>query len=136
MDMSHDDCLVRGTFQMTYALRHLFVTILVFCEVNNIRASMVKHKDSMLEDYTKENSNPTSVVQMALRDLRDLLCFMGKDITSYYLPDLNDIGKYLNDIMTEVREDLNVKINKEHLDIYACFNEEPRTGFDEIIDHV
>lgn len=38
--------------------------------------------------------------------------------------------------MRELREELAVGVDQEHLDIYTCLNNGQRAGFDEIIDHV
>lgn len=38
--------------------------------------------------------------------------------------------------MRELREELAIGVDQEHLDIYTCLNNEQRAGFDEIIDHV
>jgi hypothetical protein len=92
-DKSHDDCLNEAfTFQMPFALRRLFATILVFCEVTDIRALWDNHKAAMSEDYSRGNTNPAVVEKMVLRDIRDLLHSMGKDITEYGLPEVIDIG--------------------------------------------
>ncbi|EEC75772.1 hypothetical protein OsI_12678 [Oryza sativa Indica Group] len=91
-DKSHDDCLNEAsTFQMPSALRRLFATILVFCEVTDIRALWDNHKTAMSEDYSRGNTNTATVEQMVLRDIRDLLHSMGKDITEYGLPEIIDI---------------------------------------------
>nr|AAL58156.1 hypothetical protein [Oryza sativa Japonica Group]AAP53342.1 hypothetical protein LOC_Os10g22130 [Oryza sativa Japonica Group] len=136
-DKSHDDCLNEAsTFQMPSALHRLFATILVFCEVTDIRALWDNHKAAMSEDYSRGNTNPAAVEQMVLRDIRDLLYSMGKDITEYGLPEVIDIGERCNDVMTEIIEELNVLVDQDHLDIYTTLNDEQRAGFDEIIDHV
>ncbi|KAL6847111.1 hypothetical protein ACP4OV_022964 [Aristida adscensionis] len=136
-DRSLDDCLREAaTFQMPCALRRLFATILVFCEATNIRALWDKHKDSMSEDYCWENSNTKVVEEMVLRDIRDMVHSMGKDIRNYDLPELKDTGEFSKDRMREVREELSVGINQEHLEMYAALNEEQRAGYDEIIHHV
>ena len=44
------------------------------------------------EDYSRNNPNMAAVEQMVLRDIRDLLQSMGKDIRSFDLPELNDTG--------------------------------------------
>jgi hypothetical protein len=77
---------------MPSALRQLFATILVFCEVTDIRALWDNHKATMSEDYSRGNTNPAAVEQMVLRDIRDLLHSMGNDITEYGLPEISDIG--------------------------------------------
>ncbi|EEE56892.1 hypothetical protein OsJ_06543 [Oryza sativa Japonica Group] len=135
-DKSHDDCLNEAsTFQMPSALRQLFATILVFCEVTDIRALWDNHKATMSEDYSRGNTNPAAVEQMVLRDIRDLLHSMGNDITEYGLLEISDIGERTNDVMTEIIEELNVLVDQDHLDIYTSLNDEQRAGFDEIIDN-
>jgi ATP-dependent DNA helicase PIF1 len=49
---------------------------------------------------------------------------------------LCEIGEFSKDIMREVREELSVGVDQEHLDIKGCLNKEQRAGFDEIMDHV
>ena len=91
-DQTIDDCLSEATtFQMPAALRRLFATMLVFCEATNIRGLRDKHKESFSEDYSRNNPNTTAVEQMVLRDIRDLIQSMGKDIRNYDLPGLNDM---------------------------------------------
>ena len=80
-DRSIDDCLTEATtFQMPCALRRLFATILVFGEATNIRGLWDKHKDALGEDFSRDNTNTSIVEQMVLRDIRDMLHSMGKDI--------------------------------------------------------
>ncbi len=96
--MSHDACLIEAaSFQMAFALRRLFAIILAFCEVTDKCALWDKHKESMSEDYARDNPNPMLVEQMVLRDIRDILHFMGKDISDYGLPKLTDIGNILEE---------------------------------------
>ncbi|XP_066160632.1 uncharacterized protein [Oryza sativa Japonica Group] len=104
--------------------------------LTDIRALWDNHKAAMSEDYSRGNTNPAAVEQMVLRDIRDLLYSMGKDITEYGLPEVIDIGERCNDVMTEIIEELNVLVDQDHLDIYTTLNDEQRAGFDEIIDHV
>jgi len=61
---------------------------------------------------------------------------MGKDIRDYGLPPICDVGRSSNDMMKEVREEQNIAIDQEHLDIYESLNKEQREGFDEILQHV
>lgn len=68
------------------------MTILVFCEATNIRGLWDKHKESLFEDFIQNNPNKVAVEQMVLRDIRDLVQSMGKDIRNYDLPVLNDTG--------------------------------------------
>ncbi|BAH92476.1 Os04g0142700 [Oryza sativa Japonica Group] len=95
-DKSQDDCLNEAsTFQMPSTLRRLFATILVFYEVTDIRALWDNHKAAMSKDYSRGSTNPAAVEQMVLRDIRDLLHSMGKDITKYGLLEIIDIASIL-----------------------------------------
>uniref|UniRef100_A0A0E0JZT3 ATP-dependent DNA helicase n=1 Tax=Oryza punctata TaxID=4537 RepID=A0A0E0JZT3_ORYPU len=90
----------------------------------------------MSEDYGRGNTNPAAVEQMVLRDIHDLLYSMGKDITGYGLPEINDIGESCNGVLAEIRGELNVLVDQDHLDTYTSLNDEQRAGFDEIIHHI
>jgi hypothetical protein len=80
-DQSINDCLTEATtFQMSCALRRLFATILVFCEATDIHGLRDKHEDALGEDFSRDNSNTSTVEQMVLRDMPDMLHSMGKDI--------------------------------------------------------
>jgi len=106
-DQTIDDCLSEATtFQMPASLRRLFATILVFCEATNIRGLWDNHKESFSEDYSRNNPNTTAVEQMVLRDIRDLIQSMGKDIRNYDLPELNDMGNIfsINIILKNILE--------------------------------
>ena len=68
------------TFQMPYALRRMFATIMVFCEYTNIRALWEKHFDSMAEDYRHVHENSSNVEQFVLQDIADIVSSMGKTL--------------------------------------------------------
>jgi ATP-dependent DNA helicase PIF1 len=73
---------------------------------------------------------------MVLRDIRDMLHSMGKDIRDYGLAPICDVDPSSIDMMKEVREEQNVSVDQDHLDIFDSLNQEQREGFDEIIQHV
>ena len=110
--------------------------MLVFGEATNIRELWDKHKDALSEDFSRDNSNTSAVEQMVLRDIRDMLHSMGKDIRDFGLPPICDMGPTSIDMMKEVREEQNVPVDQEHLDIFYSLNKEQREGFDEIMQHV
>jgi ATP-dependent DNA helicase PIF1 len=61
---------------------------------------------------------------------------MDKDIRECGLPPICDMGSGSIDMMKELREEQNVSVDQEHLDIFYSLNKEQREGFDEIIEHV
>jgi hypothetical protein len=112
-DKSIDDYLTEATsFQMSCALRRLFAVILVFCEATNIRGLWDKYKDALSEDFRRDNNNTSKVEQMVLRDIRDMVHSMGKDIRDYGLPPICDECRSSNDMMKEIREEQNVCCNR------------------------
>ncbi|KAM0874175.1 hypothetical protein ACQ4PT_037644 [Festuca glaucescens] len=136
-DKTLDDCMTEAaTFQMPCALRRLFATILVFCEATEIRKMWDKHLASMSEDYHRDQSNEAELEHMVLRDIRDMLQSMGKDITAYGLPDLIETNGSYDTEYREVIEERQVTVDKEHLDLFSSLNSEQLTGFNDIMDHV
>jgi hypothetical protein len=137
-DDSISDCLTEAaTFQMPYALRRLFATILVFCEVTNIRTLWERHFEAMFEDFRRDGiSSNESIEQKVLRDIGDLLYSMGKDIRNFDLPDLLDIHDLENLDQRELMEELSIVVAKEDIELCATLNEEQRLAFNEILDHV
>jgi hypothetical protein len=137
-DKSLDDCLTESaTFQMPRALRRLFATILVFCEATNIRSLWEKHLESMSEDYLRNHPNKAAVEQMVLRDIRDLVHSMGKDIGSYGLPDLDPVDDGCSSgYSREVQEEMSIIPDKKDINLFTSLNTEQRAGFDEILSHV
>uniref|UniRef100_A0A452XX86 ATP-dependent DNA helicase n=1 Tax=Aegilops tauschii subsp. strangulata TaxID=200361 RepID=A0A452XX86_AEGTS len=125
-----------ATFQMPSALRRLFATILVFCEATEIRKLWDKHLPSMCEDYSRNESNESVLAQMVLRDIRDMLQSMGKDIKSYGLPDLVETDGSYDSEYREVTEERQITADTEHLDLFSSLNHEQLAGFNDIMDHV
>jgi len=136
-DGSISDCLSEAaTFQMPSALRRLFATILVFCEVTNVRELWDKHFEAMSEDFIADNVNAKVTEQMVLKDLKSLLYSMGKDIKSFDLPHLLDTNDLESLCWREVSDEMSIGVEKEHLDLYNTLNNEQRLAFDDIMMHV
>ncbi|XP_024312150.1 uncharacterized protein LOC100833043 isoform X2 [Brachypodium distachyon] len=136
-DRSLDDCRTEAaTFQMPCALRRLFATILVFCEATEIRQLWDKHLSSMSEDYRRTQPNEAELEQMVLRDIRDLVQSMGKDIKSYELSEIAETDGSLDVEFREVAEERQVGVDQEHLDLESRLNNEQLAGFNDIMDHV
>jgi chromosomal replication initiation ATPase DnaA len=125
-----------ATFQMPCALRQLFATILVFSEATEIRQLWDKHLASMSEDYRRNNFNEATIELMVLRDIRNMLQSMGKDIKSYELLDLLEIDGSSDADHREVYEERQVTVDQEHLDLIKCLNSEHLAGFKDIMNHV
>ncbi|XP_062230350.1 uncharacterized protein LOC133928088 [Phragmites australis] len=95
-DRSLDECLAESTtFHMPCALRRLFTTIIVFCEATNIRGLWENHFEAMSQDYRCTHNDAAMVEQLVLRDIRNVVHSMGKDVRNYGLPEVDDSGDVL-----------------------------------------
>ncbi|XP_048545308.1 ATP-dependent DNA helicase PIF1-like isoform X2 [Triticum urartu] len=136
-DDSISDCLTEAaTFQMPYALRRLFATILAFCEVTNVRALWNNHFEAMSDDFRRENISDEAIEKLVLGDIRYLLYSMGKDIKTFDLPDLLDADDLDSLEARELSEEMSIEVAKEDLELQATLNNEQQLAFDEIMDHV
>jgi hypothetical protein len=135
-DSISDSLTEAATFQMPSALRRLFATVLAFCEVTNVRALWDKHLEAMSDDFRRAGISNEAVEQMVLKDIGDLLYSMGKDIMTFDLPDLLDIGDLKCLGQRELSEEISIAVDKEDLELEASLNDEQRLAFDEILDHV
>jgi hypothetical protein len=81
----------------------------------------------MSEDYRRSQPNEAALEQMVLRDIRDMLQSMGKDIKSYGLPDLVEPDGSSDAEYREVYEERQVPVDQEHLELIKCLNSDDVT---------
>ena len=73
-DNTLDECLTESTeFAMPASLRRLFATILVFCELGDVRGLWDRHLEVMSDDYSRSHTRSKAVEQIVLLDIRDML---------------------------------------------------------------
>ncbi|RCV06716.1 hypothetical protein SETIT_1G185800v2 [Setaria italica] len=127
---SIDECLTESAmFTMPCSLRRLVATIIVFCECANIRRLWNKHFDSLAKDLQHKSDNSTVVEQMVFRDISYHLTSMGKDISHYGLPKLQQSDdERTRDHYRELTEEQNLGFGEEHLKIINTLNAEQRAG--------
>uniref|UniRef100_K3Y2Z6 ATP-dependent DNA helicase n=1 Tax=Setaria italica TaxID=4555 RepID=K3Y2Z6_SETIT len=136
-DNTLDECLTENSlFHMPSSLRRLFVTILVFCEPNDVFGLWTKHLDAMSEDYRRNNPNPSLVEQMVLIDIRNMLQSMGKDIRSFPLPAIDDAYDDASGIPHEIFEEASIDQDLEDVGLSDSLNEEQRAAYEEIMSKV
>jgi hypothetical protein len=136
-DNTLDESLAEATDRMMpYALRRLFATILVFCEPSDVFRLWEKHKDAMLEDYKRNNQSTFIVEQMVLIDIRNLLQSMGKDISTYPLPNIDDTYDASCDIPREIFEEGNIEANMKDVALSDTLNKEQQAAYNEIMSSI
>jgi hypothetical protein len=70
---------------------------------------------------------------MVLRDIRDMVHSMGKDMRDYGLPPICDLGGFSIDMMREVREEHNMSIDQEHINIYEFMKHLTRSSMKDLM---
>ncbi|XP_072151075.1 uncharacterized protein [Setaria viridis] len=136
-DNTLDECLTENSlFHMPSSLHRLFMTILVFCEPNDVFGLWTKHLDAMSEDYICKNPNPSLVEQMVLIDIRNMLQSMGKDIRSFPLPGIDDSYDDTSGIPREIFEEASIDQNPKDVGLSNSLNDEQRVAYEEIMSKV
>ncbi|KAI5435463.1 hypothetical protein KIW84_022047 [Lathyrus oleraceus] len=120
---------------MPYALRRLFVTILIFCEPTDVRALWNEFFTHMVEDYqTANNVVESNLTNMLLKDLNELLNLHGKKIDDYDLPSLppNTIDR--GAVPSIIQEELAIDIPNEDIESIAMLNNDQMIAFNTIMN--
>jgi hypothetical protein len=117
-DNTLDECLTEaGVFQMPVSLRRLFATILVYCEPSDVRGLWDKHLDAMSDDYRRNNTCPHVVQQMVLIDIRGMLQSMGKEITSFPLPEIDESHDSTRGDPREIIEESSIGVETDDMNL-------------------
>ena len=133
-DNSIHQCLIEATTtHMPSALRRLFVTILVYCELIGVRNLWEEFHSFMGQDYpTSSSSNNRVIINLLLRDLNALLQQHGKRICDYDLPQI-DMSMNSSSTLTNIQDELAVHVPPEDLQSIQTLNNDQRTAFDTIM---
>uniref|UniRef100_A0A453ESB6 ATP-dependent DNA helicase n=1 Tax=Aegilops tauschii subsp. strangulata TaxID=200361 RepID=A0A453ESB6_AEGTS len=133
-DNTLDDCMTEAElFRMPSSLRRLFTTILVFCEPSDVRNLWNNHLEAMSEDYSRNCKCKHTVEQMVLKNIRDMLHSMGKDIESFPLPDIDKQHETTDDIPMVIIEETSIEVDPEDVSSHKNLNNEQRKAYDEIL---
>ena len=76
------------------------------------------------------------VEQMVLMDIRNMLQSMGKDITSFPLPEIHDSDDNMSGVVREIFEERSIEVNHEHASAVSSLNREQRYAYDNILSSV
>ncbi|KAG6732517.1 hypothetical protein I3842_01G182300 [Carya illinoinensis] len=131
---SLEDCLEEAClYQIPSSLRHIFSTILVYCNPMNPKELWERFEKEMSTDFLIRNVSSTVVRKMVLQDIASTLESMGKDINMYrFVP--ADIF-YGQDEFTnrEIDDERVVTIPTEDLLASQVLNSEQKNAYDLIL---
>ncbi|KAK2436868.1 ATP-dependent DNA helicase pif1 [Trifolium repens] len=130
------DCLVDATcVRLPYAIRMLFVTILILCEPSNVRSLWNEFLTHMTEDYQNVNNVVgLNLTHLLLKDLNELLSIHGKSTKDYNLPSLPATATEENAVPSVIQEELSVHIPDEDIQAVAKLNNDQMIAFKTIMD--
>nr|XP_004295595.2 PREDICTED: uncharacterized protein LOC101292200 [Fragaria vesca subsp. vesca] len=133
---------------MSYQLRHLFVTILLYCDVSNPCQLFETHWRNMCDDiiYNVRSDFMMPHLNISERELRNSLLFelellfgnANSSLAKYHLP-LPDKEKMFELKNRQLREELNydcVALQKEYRSLVAELNDSQRRIFENVINVV
>nr|XP_040249315.1 uncharacterized protein LOC120966826 [Aegilops tauschii subsp. strangulata] len=133
-DNTLDNCLTEAEqWAMPCSLRRLFATILVHCELGDVRGLWDRHLDPMSDDYRRSRTSPIEVEQMVLLDIRGMLQSMGKDIVDFALPSIDDAFDPTEGEAREVIEESTVEFDVDDTKLASSLDLEQRAAYDEIL---
>ena len=136
-DDSLSDCHTEAaTFQFSSALRRLFATMLVFCEVINTRELWDKHFMDMSEDFRRDCGSEALVRYKTLKNVSDYLESMGRSLGMYDLPELDKNCNVGDGEFREVSDELVLQVSDEDLRACDSLNSEQMLAYNEIMESV
>ncbi|XP_075074829.1 uncharacterized protein LOC142162380 [Nicotiana tabacum] len=132
------ECMNEATnYQMSYSLRRLFATLLVYCNPANPAELWKQFEDSMSEDFKiLPNMNAKDIRFMALNHINDILDLMGRDINEYNLiPEKIKPSTAIGET-NDCQFERNIIVREEDLLLERKLNTEQRKAYDTIIDRI
>ena len=70
---------------------------------------------------------------MVLKNIRDMLQSMGKDIKSFPLPEIEEQQKTTDDNPREITEETSIEVNPEDKSLHKNLNKEQMDAYNEIL---
>jgi hypothetical protein len=133
-DNTIDECMTQAElFRMPSLLRRLFATIQVFCEPSDIRSLWNNHLEAMSEDYSRHCKCKHIVQQMVLRNTRDMLHSMRKDIKSFPLLEIDKQHDTVDNIPREIIEESSIGVDPEDASLHEHLNNEQKIANEKIL---
>ncbi|KAG2690570.1 hypothetical protein I3760_09G193200 [Carya illinoinensis] len=136
-DNSLEECLYEASFyQMSFSLRRLFATILVYCNPTNPRDLWERFERDMSADFQLIGCSSSNVRTETLHSISTILESMGKDINSFHLIDQNIDFDEDGFLSREIDDELAIPIPEEDLHASTLLNSEQQNAYNSILQKV
>ena len=132
-----EHCLYEASlYQMSYSLRRLFATILVYCNPSNPKLLWSNFENALCDDFVKIEGLSTNQIKVkALQSINSTLESMGKNLDCYGISDVANL-QFNDSTSKDLQDELAIIVSKD--DIYAAslLNFEQRKAYDAILEKV
>ncbi|XP_042962474.1 uncharacterized protein LOC122296741 [Carya illinoinensis] len=136
-DDSLEECLYEASlYQMSFSLRRLFATILVYCNPTNPRDLWEHFKQDMSADFQLVESSSSTVRTETLRSISTIFESMGRNINSFHLIDQNIDFNQDEFLFREIDDELAIPILEENLHASTLLNCEQQNAYNSILQKV
>lgn len=92
-----------------------------------------RHLEAMSDDYRRSQTCPHTIEQMVLHEIKNMLHSMGKDISLFPLPQIDESYDATNEEIREIIEESMIEVDHQHACLASSLNPEKRFAFDKIL---
>ncbi|GJY56316.1 ATP-dependent DNA helicase PIF1-like protein [Tanacetum coccineum] len=125
-----------STHELPGPLRRLYTTLLIFCDVGDVRKLWDDHYESLSEDYSLNCASDERVQNMVLTDISAILQSMGRSLSDFDLPNITaDVRSYAFGCH-EVHEECSIVVQEDDILARHSLNSDQKNAYDAIMRHV
>ena len=121
---------------MSYTLRHLFATILIYYKPNNPQKLWENFEKVMSNDYLLLYSKSADIKSKVLKHINCILELMGKSIDDYHLVDYNINLNSEENTFKEINEELQIIVDEKNIATTKSLNPEQKYAYNIILEKV
>ncbi|XP_015161034.1 uncharacterized protein [Solanum tuberosum] len=129
-----------ANYQMTYSLRHLFATLLAYCNPANPKELWQKFQCPMSEDFQNiPNIQTNDICCSVLNHINDILHSMGHNINEFNLISKTISSTISSNIMQQARDihlERNITVTNEDLLLHTHLNKEQQKAYNVILSRI
>ena len=132
----HINIGICSSYQMPYALRHLFAMKLIYCEPDNPKRLWKKFEIPMSDDNALLYNEPNNIRSKVLEKINDILESMGKLISDYHLVDHNTRLSKEENTFKEINEELEIIVDEKYIAAIKSLNQKQKHAYDMKLEKV
>ncbi|GJV52660.1 uncharacterized protein Tco_1448401 [Tanacetum coccineum] len=132
-DYIHASLRDSSTHELPGPLRRLFATLLIFCDVEDVRKLCDDHYESLSADYSLNCASAERVQNMVLTDISAILQSMGRSLSDFDLLNITaDVRSYAFGCR-EVHEECSIVVQEDDILARDSLNRTGKTFLDKAL---